>query len=100
VKIIARFINNKLAGYQKTKEEAIKNIINVYPFYKDDDSNEYAWAKRWVTHGLEQNPPEDRKVEVINEKDWKPENYEKHERLEVLTLEKRVKKLEDKVFRA
>ena len=94
MKVIARFINGKLAGWQYAKEEKITDTTDVYPFTKGDSSNEYAWAKRWATHG------EDRVVEVIDANNWNPGLYVEYEppkeETEIEKLTKRVEALEAK----
>jgi hypothetical protein len=98
MKIIARFIDGKLAGWQYAKEEVIENgVTNIYPFFKNDDSNEYAWALRWATHRVDQVPVQNRTVEVIDINEWRPDSYERYEPPIVPTLEERVKALEEKI---
>ena len=90
-------INGKLSGKQVVTQEKIDNITNKYPFTKDDNSNEYAWALRWATHGKDQNPPQIRTVEIIDEKDIN--KYERHKPPKVKTkleeLEERIIALEN-----
>jgi len=97
MKILVRFIDGKLAGWQYTQEKTIENTTKEYPFVKDDGSNEYAWALRWATHGVDQIPMQVRTVEVIDINEWRPDSYERYEPPKQPTLEERVKKLEDKV---
>lgn len=97
MKILARFIDGKLAGYQFCKQEKVDKTTDVYPFFTDDDSNEVAWAKRWATHGVDQVPIQNRTVEVIDINEWRPDSYEKYEPPKQPTLEERVKILEEKV---
>jgi hypothetical protein len=96
--VVAWFIDGKLAGWQYAKREVIDRTTKEYPFRKEgDESNQYAWALRWATHGVDQIPTQVRTVEVIDINEWKPDIYEKYESPKQLTLEERVAKLEEKV---
>ncbi len=97
MKIIARFIDGKLKGYQFAKQERIDTVTGTYPFNIDNDGNEYGWALKWAYHGKDQDPIQNRTVEVIDHKDWDADNYEEYEAPPKITLEDRVIVLESKV---
>lgn len=93
---VLRFIDGKLAGWQYAKRETVAACTEEYPFRKEgDEGNQVAWAKRWASHGQENN--EVRMVEIIEDKDWNEASYEKHVPVKEVTLKERIDALEKKI---